>query len=216
MAVTPQTIKAALDHIAGDTAYIENRLNEADARLGDGDTGTMLARMIGVMTQVDVDPAETVGAYLGRLAKASARSTGSSFGTLIIAALMAVSRATANADRIEASETASMFSIARKEMTSRGKTELGAKTVIDSLARIEAATDGVVSTQEAITRIGQAADAALDAFRDKPCRVGRARIFGDVSIGNDDPGMLAVKLIIGTMFDDDAATDRAVTSNMPR
>jgi hypothetical protein len=36
-----------------------------------------------------------------------------------------------------------------------------------------------------------AAGAALADFRDRPCRIGRARMFGDKSSGLDDPGMLA-------------------------
>ncbi len=32
---------------------------------------------------------------------------------------------------------------------------------------------------------------ALDAYREKPCRIGRARMFAERSVGKDDPGMLA-------------------------
>ena len=199
MAATPTTIRSALDRLAHDIASIENRLNQADSRLGDGDTGTMLARMIGVMAQVECNPADTVGAYLNRLAKASARSTGSSFGTLVIAALMAVGRATADTGEIETARVSALFGIAREEMMKRGKAPLGAKTAVDSLARIEAATKG--ADRDVRARIAEAADAALDAFRDKPCLMGRARMFKDRSIGHDDPGMLAFALIAHALFD---------------
>ena len=33
---------------------------------------------------------------------------------------------------------------------------------------------------------------SLDAFRDKPNRMGRARMFADKTIGLDDPGMVAL------------------------
>ena len=36
----------------------------------------------------------------------------------------------------------------------------------------------------------------IDDFRDKPCQVGRARIFQDKSIGLDDPGMVAFKRLL--------------------
>jgi dihydroxyacetone kinase-like protein len=32
----------------------------------------------------------------------------------------------------------------------------------------------------------------LDTFRGLPCKLGRARAYGDASIGVDDPGMLAL------------------------
>jgi dihydroxyacetone kinase-like protein len=37
-----------------------------------------------------------------------------------------------------------------------------------------------------------AASKAIEEFRDKPNRIGRARMFAEKSIGMDDPGMVAV------------------------
>ena len=43
--------------------------------------------------------------------------------------------------------------------------------------------------------VAAAARVTLAAFRDKPCRIGRARMYAHKSVGIDDPGMLAfVKL----------------------
>lgn len=38
--------------------------------------------------------------------------------------------------------------------------------------------------------------AALDDFRDKPCKIGRARIFAERTIGMDDPGMVAFQVML--------------------
>lgn len=201
MAATPATIRAALLRIADAMPTIETRLNDADARLGDGDTGTMLARMVGVMARVAPDDGDTVGTYVGRLARAAARSTGSSFGTLIIGALMAIARSHAASDRIDPDQAADTIATARDAMMAHGKTEPGAKTVIDSLARIETETRGATTAPQVLDAMRAGADGALDAFRDKPCRVGRARMYSDRSIGQDDPGMLAAKLIVDAIAD---------------
>ncbi|MBO6921975.1 DAK2 domain-containing protein [Boseongicola sp. H5] len=201
MAAAPFTIRAALVRVADEMPSIETRLNEADARLGDGDTGTMLARMVGVMMQIETDDQDTVGTYLGRLAKAAARTTGSSFGTLIIAALMAIARSNAKSDRIEPAEASATIAVARKAMMTHGRTEPGAKTVIDSLAHIEAATEGATTAEDVMFGMRAGVDDALAVFRDKPCRVGRARMFKDNSIGQDDPGMLAAKLVVDAIID---------------
>lgn len=42
----------------------------------------------------------------------------------------------------------------------------------------------------------KAAGEALEAFRDKPNRIGRARMFADKSIGIDDPGMVALQRMV--------------------
>ena len=39
----------------------------------------------------------------------------------------------------------------------------------------------------------------MDEFRDKPNRIGRARIFGERTIGMDDPGMVAFKIMVDAL-----------------
>ncbi len=40
---------------------------------------------------------------------------------------------------------------------------------------------------------------SLDHFRDKPCQLGRARIFAEKSVGLDDPGMVAFQRILDSI-----------------
>ena len=47
-----------------------------------------------------------------------------------------------------------------------------------------------------LSAANRAADEALRSFRDRPSRLGRARMFGDKSIGLDDPGMLAFRRVL--------------------
>ena len=42
----------------------------------------------------------------------------------------------------------------------------------------------------------KAASETLDAFRDRPNKLGRARMFGERTIGLDDPGMLAFSRLL--------------------
>ena len=90
-------------------------------------------------------------------------------------------------------------------MIARGKAELGGKTVLDSLDAVAKALDGVADPAAAAEAAPQAARAALDAFRDRPATVGRARIFAEKSRGLDDPGMLAMALIVEAIVDPGAA-----------
>lgn len=41
-----------------------------------------------------------------------------------------------------------------------------------------------------------AANSALVAFRDKPNKIGRARVYAERSIGIDDPGMAAIAVML--------------------
>ncbi len=77
-------------------------------------------------------------------------------------------------------------------LAARGGARLGDKTVLDSLHAVQQALaeapDGVALRPIAC----DAAQAALDAFRDRPNRIGRARMFADKTLGLDDPGMVAL------------------------
>lgn len=73
-----------------------------------------------------------------------------------------------------------------------GGASLGDKTVLDSLDAISAGLSAVSTHDQARLVAAQAASDALDSFRNRPNRIGRARMFGDQTIGIDDPGMLAI------------------------
>ena len=47
--------------------------------------------------------------------------------------------------------------------------------------------------QGLLDSINQAINDTMDQFRNRQSQIGRARIFGEKSIGLDDPGMLAFK-----------------------
>lgn len=193
MSVTVATIAGAIARANDAMAGLEQVLNEADAKLGDGDTGGMLARVIGKMAETDLSGAAEPAVALSQLAKAASIATGSSLGTLFATGLLAVSRESRGRETIEPGELSALIAKARDAMIARGGASLGDKTVLDSLDAIARALEGVGSTEEAANVAAGAAGAALDEFRGKPNRIGRARMFGDQTIGQDDPGMLAIK-----------------------
>ena len=193
MSVTVATIASAIARANDAMGGLEQVLNEADAKLGDGDTGGMLARVIGKMAETDLSGAAEPAAALSQLAKAASIATGSSLGTLFATGLLAVSRESRGRETIEPGELSALIAKARDAMIARGGASLGDKTVLDSLDAIARALEGVGSTEEAASVAAGAAGAALDEFRGKPNRIGRARMFGDQTIGQDDPGMLAIK-----------------------
>jgi dihydroxyacetone kinase-like protein len=81
-------------------------------------------------------------------------------------------------------------------MQARGKAEIGGKTVLDSLDAMARATEGLADPGQIASAAATAAATAQTAMRDKVATVGRARIFGEKTVGMDDPGMLAMTLIV--------------------
>ncbi len=196
MGFTTTDIKAAAGTLARVAVEVRDELNAQDGRLGDGDLGITVANGFAAVAEAAADLPDDLGqAFLG-CSKAFQRVSSSSFGTLVATALMSAAKATKGRDEADWSEVPAMVAGARDAMLARGRGELGAKSVLDSLDAIARATEGLADPAALLAAAYGAAAAALDEFRDRPNRLGRARMFGDKSRGIDDPGMLAVSRLL--------------------
>jgi dihydroxyacetone kinase-like protein len=164
-------------------------LNAADAALGDGDLGITVSRGFAEAAAAEL-PAD-VGLAFMECAKAFQRVSASSFGTLMATALMALAKSLKGRDDLDVTETSALAETALAAMMARGKGALGDKTVLDVLDAIARATRDA-PTGEIYGRARGAARAALEEFKGKPNKLGRARMFAEASIGRYDPGQLAL------------------------
>lgn len=193
MTITRDTLLAAIDRIAAAMERDFDRLNAADGALGDGDLGVTMTRGMRAIVAMKNDLPDDIGMALLQCAQAFTKSSGSSYGTLMATGLMSAAKTLRGQGHIDAAMVPDLIAGARDKMQDRGKAELGGKTVLDSLDYVARATEGADDMAQAA---GDAVDRALDDFRDKPATVGRARIFGEKSVGMDDPGMLAMQSVI--------------------
>lgn len=173
-------------------ARLEGQLNAADALLGDGDTGSMLARVIEKMATTDLTATSDVGAAFNALARATMSATGSSLGTLLATALLTFSKSTKGRSEVPWSELSSLIEQAIESMRNRGGASLGDKTILDALHSIAQCLSGITAAHAAET----GARKALEHFQPLPCKIGRARLFPEKSTGAHDPGMLALGLLL--------------------
>jgi dihydroxyacetone kinase-like protein len=190
---------ALVEGIARLTAAMErdfDALNTSDGALGDGDLGVTMTRGMRAISEGAADMPEDLGLALLKCAQAFTKSSGSSYGTLMATGLMAMAKSLKGRTSIEAAEISGLVATARDAMQARGKADLGGKTVLDSLDAVAAATAGLTHPAEVSHAAATAAQGAMEAFRDKPATVGRARIFAEKSKGMDDPGMLAMAAIV--------------------
>lgn len=196
MSLTSSNIRDAVSRIVAVLPALERELNEADSKLGDGDTGGMLARVIQAIDGVGPANDADVGATLSAYAKATVGATGSSLGTLIATALMTAARKTKGQTMVSWSELGSILGEARDAMSARGGASVGDKTVLDTLDAVAKSITGLDQGPIIHTAALTAARATLEQYRDRPNKIGRARMFADASRGLDDPGMLAMVRVI--------------------
>ena len=72
--LTTPVLVAAIDRVASRLAPIRDRLNEADSKLGDGDTGMTVARMVEAVRAISAELPAAIGAALVQCGRACSRA----------------------------------------------------------------------------------------------------------------------------------------------
>ncbi|MAQ83364.1 MAG: Dak phosphatase [Maritimibacter sp.] len=195
MGLTVSALNAAIGRAADAARAAEADLNAADAKMGDGDTGFTVRRLFDALDAAKPE-GDDLGEAFASLARTCSGATGSSLGTLVTVAMMTLAKPLKGTEDLPWGDLSDYLAEVRDRMLARGGAELGDKTMVDMLDAIVTATRGVDDPE----RMGQAAmDAAsetLTAFRDRPNRIGRARMFADRTVGQNDPGMLALHRLL--------------------
>jgi hypothetical protein len=184
-ALTTAGIADAVRRIANRIDGIRDRLNAADRILGDGDTGMTIASVVGAWEGPNAREQPDVATLLKELGRETRRATGSSLGSVLSIGMTAASKAATM-------EPVALLDAATAAIVERSGASPGDKTILDSLLAIRAA---LANERSAVSAIAAAAQ-ALDDFRPRESKLGRARVYGAKSAGHDDPGMLAAWLLL--------------------
>lgn len=186
--LTAEGIEDAVRRMHAGVETMRDALNAADRAVGDGDTGMTVANVVAVwMTALD-RPAATAGAALRELGRETRRASGSSLASVIAIGLSAAGRAAGDRS-VDRDAAVALLGAAADAISERSGASAGDKTILDSLLAVRDAVSGNHDVVEAAAR-------ALDDFRAREARIGRARIYGAKSAGQDDPGMLAALLLL--------------------
>ena len=197
--ISTKSLESAIKLLAQAMEEAADELNTVDGLLGDGDLGvTMIRGFRQILADLENLP-EDIGMSLYQCAKAFTKSSGSSFGTLLATGMMAIAKENKGKVLIEMEEVSGLFDIALKAMQKRGKASLGDKTVLDVIAAARDAAKNHTDGQAMLNSINQAINDTMKHFLNRQSQIGRARIFGEKSIGLDDPGMLAFKRMLESL-----------------
>jgi len=193
---TNQILQDVIVRVTRQLEACSNELNDLDAKLGDGDMGTTLATISRALRPEMENLPDDIGACLSRVVRVIGRTSGSSLSAVVMTGFHRVAKATRGQASIPWPELAELIELGVNAMQERGGAKLGDKSVLDGLAAIAKALAKEID-HTAFASVAEAAVAqAIAEYRDKPSRIGRARLAGDRSIGQDDPGMVALMRII--------------------
>jgi len=166
-----------------------DEFNAADGKIGDGDLGITIQSGLEEINNNINKFNDDMGSNFMICSQAFVKKSGSSFGTLIAFSFMNISKNLKGKTECNHEDIISIFEIALKTILERGKTNLGDKTIADSLDLIIKKLNDNDNYSETFK---SATKEALENFKGKKILIGRARMFEDKTKDLNDPGMFAL------------------------
>jgi phosphoenolpyruvate---glycerone phosphotransferase subunit DhaL len=196
MALTVDSLREAVTRILANVQIEHEHLTSLDGQIGDGDLGITLLKAFRELDRIKGEFSDDVGQALMQGAQAVSRVSSSSFGTLLATSMMAAAKQTKGHTEVEWSAVPEFLNRAVEAMMARGKASLGDKTVMDAVSGAAKAAAGKDTPEALLPALLDGTKEAIGSLRDKPNKIGRARIFAERTIGMDDPGMVAFKVML--------------------
>lgn len=181
--------KAMIDTALQRIKAREDEFSQLDAVIGDGDHGQAIATAMSVVAE----KAATGSAFksmLGDMGMEVLMQVSGSTSTLLGALFLGMSDGVGEVTELSAADFKKMFASALKNVQMQTKAKVGDKTMMDAL---QPAVDTIVgSDSENIAEIlkgaAEAAIAGAEATIEMKANFGRARNYGEKSIGTMDSG----------------------------
>ena len=165
-----------------------DEFNTIDGQIGDGDLGVTILHGLEEVNNNFNKFSDDMGTNFMICSQAFVKKSGSSFGTLIAFSFMNISKNLKGKVECNHEDIVGIIETALKTILERGKTNLGDKTIADSLNLIIKKLKENKNYSEVFKL---ATKQALEDFKGKKIKIGRARMFEDKTKDLDDPGMFA-------------------------
>jgi dihydroxyacetone kinase-like protein len=180
-------------------------LTRLDSAIGDGDHGHNMRRGF---QEIGAQREQIMGLPLGQALQEAGMAlvmkvggaSGPLYGSLLMSMGKAAGEVPADADGVAAIWAGGIEAVKR-----RGKSDVGAKTMLDvlvpALDALRMAAAAGLASEQILDRVRRAAEDGLAATKPMQASKGRASYLGARSIGHLDPGAQSSALLIGAVCD---------------
>jgi phosphoenolpyruvate---glycerone phosphotransferase subunit DhaL len=185
-------VTAAARRVASALKADHALLTELDQAVGDGDLGVTAIKLAEALETAADQGGADLGKFLAQTGMALNRAAPSTMGTLMATALMQAGKGVLGKESLTAVDLPLLLGAAREGVQTRGKANLGDKTLLDALQPASDAFSAALSQGKSLPAAAEAMVAAARSGRDRVTplrnRVGRASWLGERSEGKVDPG----------------------------
>ena len=192
--ITIVDVRDAISRIQREVQQTAEDLCARDGQLGDGDLGITLEKAFNRLAEIAPTLPDDLGRAFAAAAAAISKVSSSSFGTLLATGLLAAAKQAIGKTELPSTAVPDLLRAACQKMSERGSASLGDKTVLDTIDAAARALDS--HPEDSVSAVIAATDETLALFRNQQSKIGRARIFSDRSVGLDDPGMVAFRVMV--------------------
>jgi phosphoenolpyruvate---glycerone phosphotransferase subunit DhaL len=193
-----------LKETAVDFASHAEELRELDSVIGDGDLGVTIELGSRALTEYLSRPdANNISQLLLKCGLQFNKASPSTFGTLLASAFMGAGKAAAGKESIDFNELGLLADGAVEGIKSRGKAELGDKTMLDCIVPAvktfkKKLAEGM-APKDILREVTQAAEAGMKATIPMMSKHGRAAWHREKTIGLQDAGATAMYYLIESL-----------------
>lgn len=182
--------------------YTENAayLTDLDSAIGDADHGVNLKRgFTAVQKQLVETEPNSIGDLLKTVSMQLIKTVGGASGPLYGTFFLKASMAVGNVRELDAAQLYNAFKEGVAGLISRGKADVGDKTMIDTwVPAMEAMKNAQSSVGEMLLQGTAAAETGMKSTVDLVAKKGRASYLGERSKGHQDPGATSSYLMLKT------------------
>lgn len=167
-------------------------LRDLDAAVGDGDLGiTVRSGCDAAAAQLTSLADPTPAAVVKTTGAAFANANPSTMAALVGAALLAGAETLGGSRTLGTAEATALLRAGIDSISTRGKAQLGDKTILDALVPSLAALEADTPNTPPLRRMIDAAQRGIEQTRQLQSRRGRAAWVGERAVGHPDPGATA-------------------------
>ncbi len=192
--MTKDAFAARLKHACTSVAAAEPELTEIDSRFGDADHGLTMAKIAGAISAAAERPENGIQAMLDGAATAVMTLNGGSAVPLWNTWLDGMQEAAPEGDEIDVAGLQAVFAQALEELSDMSGAKVGDKTMMDALipASRAVAAYGGDDENELFAAAAKAAMEGAEATRGFVSKFGRAKSYGEKTLGTPDAGAMSM------------------------
>jgi phosphoenolpyruvate---glycerone phosphotransferase subunit DhaL len=189
MAIDRDSTLAWMTAFADEMSEHRQELVRLDTAIGDGDHGTNMNRgMQKALEKLEATETADPGAVLKTVAMTLISTVGGAAGPLYGTLFLQLGNALAGEPDVDVADFAAAWRKGLDGVRSRGKAELGDKTMVDALSPAVEALEQAADLDGGLSAAAAAAEQGMHATTPLVARKGRASYLGDRSADHQDPG----------------------------